>query len=52
MRDDEEWTAGRTLSASEESLLKPNPNPLFPKLMYAKHAIGELLLFGRQFLYC
>ncbi|MCK4625183.1 MAG: DUF87 domain-containing protein [Phycisphaerae bacterium] len=42
-RDDEEWTRGKTLSETEERLLKPNANPLFPKLMYAKHTIAELL---------
>jgi len=42
-RDDEEWTRGRTLSETEERLLQPNANPLFPKLMYAKHTIAELL---------
>lgn len=42
-RDDEEWVSGRTLSEVEERLLKPNENPLFPKLIYAKHTIKELL---------
>ncbi len=42
-RDDEEWVSGRTLSEVEERLLKPNENPLFPKLVYAKHTIKELL---------
>ena len=39
----EDWTFGRTLSETEELLLSPNENPLFPKLIYAKHAIEELL---------
>lgn len=42
-RDEEEWSRGRTLSVAEEKLLQPNENPLFPKLIYAKHNIGELL---------
>jgi hypothetical protein len=42
-RDDEEWTRGRMLSETEERLLQPNANPLFPKLMYAKHTIAEML---------
>ncbi len=42
-RDDEEWTGGKTLSETEECLLQPNANPLFPKLMYAKHTVRELL---------
>ncbi|MBM3137540.1 MAG: DUF87 domain-containing protein, partial [Chloroflexi bacterium] len=45
-RDDEEWVSGRTLSEVEERLLRPNENPLFPKLIYAKHAIQELLQNG------
>ena len=45
-RDDEEWISGRTLSEVEERLLSPNENPLFPKLIYAKHAIQELLKDG------
>lgn len=39
----DEWSGGRTLSETEELLLSPNPNPLFPKLIYAKHEIEELL---------
>lgn len=42
-RYDEEWVSGRTLSEVEERLLSPNENPLFPKLIYAKHKISELL---------
>lgn len=45
-RDDEEWVSGRTMSDVEERLLSPNENPLFPKLIYAKHAINELLKDG------
>jgi DNA phosphorothioation-dependent restriction protein DptH len=36
-------SAGGSLSESEEKLLQPNENPLFPKLVYAKHKVGELL---------
>jgi hypothetical protein len=39
----DDWSGGRTLSETEEILLSPNPNPLFPKLIYAKHEIGDLL---------
>lgn len=42
-RDDVEWSYGRTLSETEERLLRPNANPLFPKLVYAKHRVDELL---------
>jgi hypothetical protein len=42
-RDDEEWVSGRTLSEVEERLLMPNENPLYPKLIYAKHTIKDLL---------
>ncbi|WP_417385610.1 protein kinase domain-containing protein [Gimesia sp.] len=42
-RRPEEWTYGGTLSETEERLLQPNENPLFPKLIYAKHNIAELL---------
>lgn len=42
-RDDLEFSRGKTLSETEERLLQPNANPLFPKLVYAKHSIGELL---------
>lgn len=42
-RDDEDWVSGRTLSEIEERLLSPNENPLYPKLIYAKHVITELL---------
>eukprot|EP00913_Durusdinium_trenchii_P028516 g26744.t1 len=42
-RRPEEWTYGRSLSETEERLLQPNENPLFPKLVYAKHTISELL---------
>src|SRR5581483_1828474 len=37
------FSAGGSLSQSEETLLQPNENPLFPKLVYAKHKVGELL---------
>jgi DNA phosphorothioation-dependent restriction protein DptH len=36
-------SSGVPLSESEEKLLKPNENPLFPKLVYAKHKVGDLL---------
>jgi DNA phosphorothioation-dependent restriction protein DptH len=42
-RDDDENTRSRGISETEESLLQPNANPLFPKLIYAKHTIDELL---------
>lgn len=42
-RRPEEWTYGGSLSETEERLLQPNENPLFPKLIYAKHTISELL---------
>ena len=42
-RDDVDWSYGKTLSEPEERLLRPNANPLFPKLVYAKHRIDELL---------
>lgn len=42
-RDDLDFSRGKTLSETEERLLQPNANPLFPKLVYAKHTIGELL---------
>ncbi|MGD9685484.1 MAG: ATP-binding protein [Desulfobacter sp.] len=42
-RNDQEWVSGRTVSEVEERLLSPNENPLFPKLIYAKHTITELL---------
>lgn len=42
-RDDDELTRSRGMSETEEALLQPNANPLFPKLIYAKHAIDELL---------
>lgn len=42
-RDDTDWSYGKTLSETEERLLRPNANPLFPKLVYAKHPISELL---------
>lgn len=38
-----DFSAGGFLSESEEKLLQPNENPLFPKLVYAKHKVGELL---------
>ncbi len=39
----DERTGGKSLSDTEELLLSPNQNPLFPKLIYAKHEIDELL---------
>lgn len=42
-RRPDEWTYGGSLSETEERLLQPNDNPLFPKLIYAKHKIAELL---------
>ncbi|MDB5776785.1 MAG: ATP-binding protein [Herbaspirillum sp.] len=42
-RDDEEIARSRGISDTEEALLQPNTNPLFPKLIYAKHVIDELL---------
>lgn len=42
-RDDEETARNRAISNTEEALLQPNANPLFPKLIYAKHATEELL---------
>ena len=36
-------TSRGSLSETEERLLQPNENPLFPKLIYAKHNIDELL---------
>lgn len=42
-RRPEEWTYGGSLSETEERLLQPNENPLFPKLIYAKHTISDLL---------
>lgn len=42
-RDDDEITRSKGLSDTEEALLQPNANPLFPKLIYAKHTIDELL---------
>lgn len=42
-RDDLDFSRGKTLSDTEERLLQPNANPLFPKLVYAKHTIADLL---------
>lgn len=42
-RDDDGLVRSRGISETEEMLLQPNPNPLFPKLIYAKHSIEELL---------
>ncbi|MEQ8636398.1 protein kinase domain-containing protein [Gimesia maris] len=42
-RKDGEWEYGLTLSVTEEKLLQPNENPLFPKLVYAKYYIKDLL---------
>lgn len=39
----EEWSRGRAPSDTEERLLSPNTNPLFPKLIYAKHSVDALL---------
>jgi DNA phosphorothioation-dependent restriction protein DptH len=42
-RDDDEMRRSKGISETEEALLQPNANPLFPKLIYAKHTIDELL---------
>ena len=42
-RDDRDYSAGGGISDEEEHLLQPNANPLFPKLIYAKHNIEDLL---------
>ncbi len=42
-RDDTDFSRGKTLSETEERLLQPNANPLFPKLVYAKHSIADVL---------
>jgi DNA phosphorothioation-dependent restriction protein DptH len=42
-RDDRDYSAGGDISEEEEHLLQPNANPLFPKLIDAKHSIGDLL---------
>jgi hypothetical protein len=42
-RDDRDYSAGGDISEEEELLLQPNANPLFPKLIYAKHSIYDLL---------
>jgi len=42
-RDDRDYSAGGDISEEEEYLLQPNANPLFPKLIYAKHSIEDLL---------
>lgn len=42
-RDDRDYSAGGDTSEEEEHLLQPNANPLFPKLIYAKHSIQDLL---------
>lgn len=42
-RTADDWTFGRTISETDERLLRPNQNPLFPKLIYAKHDIEDLL---------
>jgi DNA phosphorothioation-dependent restriction protein DptH len=39
----EDWAFGITLSETEDRLLSPNENPLFPKLIYGKYIIDELL---------
>ena len=38
-----DFSSGGSLSEAEERLLQPNENPLFPKLVYAKHNVGEML---------
>lgn len=40
-RDD--WSFGLTLSETEDRLLSPNENPLFPKLIYGKYVLDDLL---------
>jgi DNA phosphorothioation-dependent restriction protein DptH len=42
-RDDRDYSAGGDISEEEEHLLQPNANPLFPKLIYAKHSMEDLL---------
>ena len=42
-KSSEDWASGTTLSETEELLLSPNRNPLFPRLIYAKHEIRDLL---------
>jgi DNA phosphorothioation-dependent restriction protein DptH len=42
-RDDDEMTRSKGMSDTEEALLQPNANPLFPKLIYAKHTTDDLL---------
>ncbi|MBF0147269.1 MAG: type IV secretion system DNA-binding domain-containing protein [Magnetococcales bacterium] len=40
---DQDWTSGVNLSEVAERLMQPNANPLFPKLVYAKHSVSALL---------
>ena len=40
---DPDWTGGGSMSEVAERLMQPNANPLFPKLVYAKHPISALL---------
>jgi len=42
-RDEEDLIRSKGISDTEDALLQPNANPLFPKLIYAKHSISDLL---------
>ena len=42
-KTDADISRGAPISETEERLLRPNLNPLFPKLIYAKHTLEELL---------
>lgn len=42
-RDEDDMVRSKGISEIEANLLQPNANPLFPKLIYAKHSIDELL---------
>ena len=42
-RDGDNLVRSRGMSETEDALLQPNANPLFPKLIYAKHTIDNLL---------
>lgn len=42
-RDEDDMIRSKGISDIEANLLQPNANPLFPKLIYAKHGIDELL---------
>ena len=42
-RDEENMVRSKGISETEDALLQPNANPLFPKLIYAKHTTDDLL---------